>query len=352
MDEIIIYIPNQQNDISDNTSEESEAPEIPKCEKNINKMLKLTFTSFIRSDNKIIKYTIPFICNVISIVAIFSMLWYPSYYINQGLIWTIDLVIGIIVFNYLLFLQTIWEKASRHEAIQILKWKENLSLFFYVFFMIYWFYFAIIQFYEHRENTILGQFGNLLMSTAWYIFFSVISFLYYYICIKLSQRSHRIKDFFKKTKRTKPNLDTFIHQYNDNHKKIKKFGKYWNLIILFGFLLLTFHVPLDLIAIIYHKVYYDIFGFIIKLSALIWYTYCICHLNDYDNKIIPYLYKHKIYDAETIEKLEKYVSYRKIGLSFFGLSIDGKQIVKIGLIILNLIIPTLYALFSSHIINL
>ncbi len=324
---------------------------IPDCEKKVNRLLNITLIPCIRSKNRFFKYIIPFLTTLLLGTSTFSMLFYPNYYPNQGTVWSMDLAIGFITNIYLLYLNTKWELAECHENINIPKWKERLSMIFCVFFMIYWFYFAVIQFSNHSENNIGIQLLNIYMSTSWYIFFSIISVLYYFICTKLSQRAFQIRQFLKDLKKTRPSIEYFYSEYNEHHKKIKIFARYWNFIIFLGFILLTFHVPIDLLAVVFAKKYYDIPGFIIKLLALAWYTNCICYLNNYNDKIIPYLYKHKIFKNEQIDKLDKYVSNRPICLNFFGIIINGKTIIKIGLLFINLVIPTLYALFSTHIFD-
>ena len=47
--------------------------------------------------------------------------------------------------------------------------------------------------------------------------------------------------------------------------------------------------------------------------------------------------------------IEKYVIYHELGLNFYGIKISGPMIVKVGLLMVNLIIPTIYAIVSSKI---
>jgi len=197
------------------------------------------------------------------------------------------------------------------------------------------------------------------MSFAWYLFFSTISLLYYYICNQLLQRSEQIRNWLKdlKKKYKNQNLELihddndFYKEYNTNYSIIKNFAKYWNFLIFIGFILLIAHIPIDLIAIIYNNQLFDIPGIIIKTSALGWYLYCICQLNDYEDKIIPYLYKHRIYNDDQIEYISKYIKYRPLGLNFYGIKISGTYISRYLIIIINLLVPTLYALFSKNIIK-
>jgi hypothetical protein len=320
-----------------------------KCERTFNKMFNLTLIPIIKSKNKFLKFVVPFLTCSILFSAMFCILFYPSYYPSQGEVWTTDIVIGFIIYSYLLYQQKRWDLVRCDEYIEIPKWSNNLSFTFYIFLILYWFYYAIIQFTTHNEQKVSTQLLNVLMSTAWYLFFSVMASIYYFICTKLFQRAENIKFFLKNLKKTRPSIDYFYTKYDEQHRQIKIFARYWNFLIFFGFLLLTFHVPIDLMSIIYQRVYVDIPGFIIKLLALAWYTYNICHLNNYETKIIPYLYKHKIYDVDKIEEIEKYIEYRKIGLNFYGIKMNGGLIIKGGLILINLVIPTLYAIFSNKI---
>jgi hypothetical protein len=118
-----------------------------------------------------------------------------------------------------------------------------------------------------------------------------------------------------------------------------------------GFVILTYHIPIDLINVFYNRVYTDAAGIVIKSSGLARYTYKICHLNLYDKKVISYLYKHRLYSPDEISEIEKYAAYHELGLNFYGIKIEGSLIVKLALITINLILPTIYALLSNRIIG-
>jgi hypothetical protein len=195
------------------------------------------------------------------------------------------------------------------------------------------------------------------MSFSWYLFFSTTSILYYYICNRLLQRSEQLKNWLKGLKKKYKNQsirlihddNDFYKEYNLNYNIIKNFAKYWNFLIFIGFILLIAHIPIDLISILYLKQLFDIPGVIIKTSALSWYLYCICQLNDYEDKIIPYLYKHRIYNDDQIEYISKYIKYRPLGLNFYGIKISGTFISRYLIIIINLLVPTIYAILSKYI---
>jgi hypothetical protein len=283
------------------------------------------------------------------------MLWYPTYYLSQPIVWTLDLVILFIIYNYLYYL--LYNVKEPIDNYQIISWKRNVNLFFYTAFMLYYFYFSVIQFYIHPELNVLIQLGNIYMTFAWYLFFSTISLLYYFICNRLLQRSEQIRDWLKSLKKKYKNQsiqlihdeNDFYKEYNLHYSSIKNFAKYWNFLIFIGFILLIAHIPIDLIAIIYLKQLFDIPGIIIKTSALVWYLYCICQLNDYEDKIIPYLYKHRVYSDDQIEYISKYIKYRPLGLNFYGIKISGTFLIKYLIIIINLLVPTIYTLFSKDI---
>jgi c-di-GMP-related signal transduction protein len=67
-------------------------------------LVRTTFISCLRSNNKYLNYLTYILLNLALIGSIFSMLWYPTYYISQPIIWTLDLVIVFITFNYLCYL--------------------------------------------------------------------------------------------------------------------------------------------------------------------------------------------------------------------------------------------------------
>jgi hypothetical protein len=118
-----------------------------------------------------------------------------------------------------------------------------------------------------------------------------------------------------------------------------------------GFVILTYHIPIDLTNIIYNHVYTESAGIILKSAALAWYLYKICLLNQYDNKVLSYLYKHRLYSTEEMALIEKYALYHELGLNFYGIKIDGSLIIKLLLITINLILPTIYALVSNRILG-
>jgi hypothetical protein len=330
---------------------ENVEPSAPKCDKLMDRMFYLTLIPSVKSTYKLVKYGVPFLANCILLGATFSPLYYPEYYPTQAAVWTTDMALITIVYNYILYLQTHWEHARSFEVNDVHKSVNRVSIIFYVLYMIYWFYFAVIQFMTHNSPKILIQLGNTLMSAAWYLFFSTISVMYYFICVKLSQRGDNIRLWLKSIKDKTPTLENFYLEYNYHYKRIRVFGYYWNFLIFLGVLLLSIHVPIDLVSILYNKYYYDTFGLVIKLISLLWYLWRICDLNEYETFIVSFMYKHRLYSMEEIADLEKYFSYRPLGLDFYGIKINKSLIIKVVLLLLNLVVPTLYALLSSSIVS-
>ena len=198
----------------------------------------------------------------------------------------------------------------------------------------------------HSEKSIQIQLGNVIMSSAWYIFFSVCSSIYYFTNVKLIQRTESINDWLLDMKQTHPTIENFYKVYDSHYTSIRRFAANWNFIIL------SFHIPFDLISVIYDKNYLDIFGTIVKSLALIWYLFCICSLNNCETKIISYLYKYRIFTLYHMKSIEQYMIYRPIGLNFYGIKINTTTIMKITIISFNLLIPTIYAIVKNFIKDL
>ena len=324
---------------------------VPSCEKNLNWMVWLSGLPLARSSCSLIHYTCPILFNLWIAGACFCVLWYPNYYFNQSEVWTTDMMIIWLVYTKMTWLQKSWESVNCYETTGISRLANNICLLFYSLFLIYWFYFAIIMFYTHSEPSFLIQFKNFYMSAAWYFFFSVASYLYYFICVKLLQRGNAIRNWLNTIKTTKPTIDDFYDTYIIHHRAIVKLSKNWNFIIFLGLLLLTFHIPIDLISIFLAQNYFDIPGAIIKMSALAWYIYCICQLNDYNQLVISHLYKYRIFDEiDSMQMIEQFVQRCHLSLDFYGIQINSATVVKILVLLLNLIIPTAYGFMKQFFI--
>jgi hypothetical protein len=285
---------------------------------------------------------IPLVASSMVAVSVFCPLFYPSYYGYDPAINSIDLAIVSVVYPYITYIYLNWETI---EDITVNYVNTYTSLGFYILFMLYWLYYSFIQFASHDGDALI-QMGNVYMSASWYIYFSTCSLLYYFICIKLSQRTKSINDWLKSLKCMRPSIEEFYKVYKQHHKAIKAFGRNWNFLVFMGFIILTYHIPIDLINVIVNNKLMDIPGIVVKTLGLAWYTYKICELNDMDMKIISYLYKHDLYYTE-IAKIEKYAFHHELGLSFYGIKINGPLILKVSLLFINLVIPTIYAVLTN-----
>lgn len=323
-------------------------PDTPPCEKHITNMFSITLIPLIKT-----KYykPVPLVALLFVTGAVFSPLYYPNYYSFQKETYSIDMITMAIVYSYLSYVYLNWDRNSHFEQVEVGIVNKYVSLGFYGLFMVYWFYDASIQFVNHNDNSVLIQLGNVYMASAWYIYFSTSSLLYYFICIKLAQRAQSINDWLKSLKITRPPLTDFYAAYKVHHKAIKMFGRSWNFIVLMGFIILTYHIPIDVFNVLINRRYTDIAGIVVKALGLGWYTYKICLLNDVDSKVVPYLYKHSLYNTEEMIAIEKYALYHELGLNFYGIKVSGPLIVKVGLLFINLIIPTIYALVSNQMIG-
>jgi len=274
--------------------------------------------------------------------AVFCPLFYPTYYLYDPVINSIDLAMVSVVYPYITYN---CETLSSFDNKNVSIFNERVSFGFYVLFMLYWLYYTTIQFINNQGNFLM-QLGNIYMSISWYVYFSTCAFLYYFICIQLSQRTQSINDWLKSLKMNRPPLEEFYNSYKQHHKSIKTFGRNWNFLVFMGFIILSYHIPIDLISVIVNRKYIDIAGIVIKSLGLGWYTYKICELNDMDTKVISYLYKHQLYSTD-METIEKYAQYHELGLKFYGIKINGPLILKFGLLIVNLVIPTIYAVITK-----
>lgn len=335
------------------TVAEEEAGPPPTPPKHIQRQLWWIFfptgLPFIRTKGFVIPLLTTIVPNLILGSGTFSLLFFPNYYINQEYIWTADLCISWIVYNYCLYIHAIWDRTLTVNTTKIRKAYQGITATFMILYYIYWLYFFVIQLNLHPEKRLVIQLGNALMGTAWYIFFSTMGSLYYTICFVMLQRAETIRLWLKDVKATKPSLQEFYLQYNGQYKQIRLFSKYWNVLIFLGFLLLTFHIPIDLFSVLFSKNYYDSFGLVIKTFSLFWYIFCICELNDYESIVISYVYKHRIFPPDDLEDIEKYASFRPLGLNFYGIRVNHSTMTKVVILVLNFIVPTIYALVSNKI---
>ena len=79
------------------------------------------------------------------------------------------------------------------------------------------------MFYSHREPEILIQLGNTMMFISWYLFFSTVAVLYYYMCVKMIKRYEDLRDFLSNIKNRESDFEQFILPQKDNADVIIKF---------------------------------------------------------------------------------------------------------------------------------
>lgn len=166
------------------------------------------------------------------------------------------------------------------------------------------------------------------------------------------QKTQHIREWLISLKNTRPDIEVFYEEYNKFYKDIQFFEKYWNIVIFMGFAMMTFNLPLDFLSVFYKQFYWSIPGGCIKSLLLAWYFYSISSYNYYQEYLISYLYRHRLYDFDTIEQIKIYTEHRPIALNFFGFTINGQLMKKILVIMINLIIPTLYGIFTTEILQL
>jgi hypothetical protein len=318
-----------------------------------------------RYTSRFLRIVVPLCTNAFLIVGFLSPVWYPQYYPTQTPIWTSHIALIFPCYNYLLYLRRNWDTCGFYEHGTISKQSRWISLAFYGLFMFYWAYFAVIQFTQHQEEPWFYQVGNAVMSTAWYFFFSVSSAVYYYCCILLLQRATIVKSCIKEMCNTMISKHTsvrfltddeqtklrkvFYGTYNREYKKIRQFSKRWNIILILIILVLLSNIPIDLISILYNKMYYEIVGVIIKFSGFVWFILTVCKLNSMNEYILTYFCKHHLLQ-DTTEELREYTVARPLALNFYGLQLTYRMVTTFLLFVFNLIIPTLYGLITNNIV--
>jgi hypothetical protein len=290
---------------------------------------------------------VPLVAFLSTAVGAFSLLWNPNYYILQPVFWSSHIMLMTPAFLY------IWRKrAILYESvgIPIRPAYRGITLAFYAIFMIYWAYFSFLELYERIGDPWYKQIGHVFMSFVWYIFFAVSSAIYYYTATLLLQRGETLKaHIYTITHAT--TKDIFFQTYDEEYEKNRRIGNTWNIIIFLVILVLTLNIPADLLGVLVNKKFIVIPGLIMKSLGLVWYLLCICKLNYMETFVINYLHKHHLFQ-EDYDELMRYMEVRRLGLNFFGVRITYELLTKIGIIALNVILPTLYGLFSNHILQI
>jgi hypothetical protein len=299
--------------------------------------------------NKFWKYAIPIFVNAVLVTACFSPLWYPAYYIHQTEIWTAHLVILIPCYNYLVAKRYKWTEVTFCDHNDIRKAYRNITLTFYCLFMSYYVYFACYMIYFNREKPWPYQIGNALMALAWYFFFSISSATYYFTATTFLQKALFIKKKIKTLKLSNNLGSDFFLIYDGQFKSLRRFNNVWNRIVFIVLVVLCANIPIDTIAVLVKKAYFDIPGIVIKLFAVFWYLITICKLNHMELFTTNYLRKHH-YLQDRMEEIESYIRVRPIGVNFFGIKITYEYLAKLLLIGVNLLLPTIYGLVTNNIL--
>lgn len=289
----------------------------------------------------------PLIALLATGVGAFSLLWNPNYYIIQPAFWSAHIMIMVPTYAYL------WRIKSavfQHTGIQIPRLYRWITLVFYWLYMAYWAYFCYLVLSAHPEDLWYEQIGNAFMSVVWYIFFAASSGVYYYTATLLLQRTVAIKNHVH-TLTTNVSKEAFFVFYETEFEVNRRIANKWNIILFLAILILTINIPADVLGILMNQSSDALPGVIIKSAGLIWYLLCICKINYMETYIQNYLHKHHMLQAD-IEEIARYMEVRRIGLNFFGLRITYELLTKIAVIGMNVILPILYGLFSTHILKI
>lgn len=276
-----------------------------------------------------------------------SLAWNPTYYIHQKEFWSVHIMLLFPTYMY------IWAQRKQfYETLgkNIQPIHRVISLVFYWLFMAYWAYFCYLELYENRLDPWPEQIGNVFMAIVWYIFFAVASALYYFTATKLLQRAEIIKEHVKTlTKYT--SKEDFFHVYDHQYEALRRFGNIWNRMILLVIFVLVINLPADAMSIFVKKAWFVIPGLVMKSLGLLWYIWCICKVNYMEQYLQGHIHKHHILQ-DSYDEITRYMEVRPLFLNFFGLKITFELVMKILMIGLNLLLPTLYGLFSNQIISL
>jgi hypothetical protein len=297
----------------------------------------------------VLKYGVPALINVILITCALSPAWFPDYYMQQTAIWTAHLVIIIPCYNYIRIQRDKWFLVAFGDHNAIRGMYRGLTMTFYGLFMAYCGYYMGYMLYFNRYKPWPFQIGSVLMSIGWYFFFSISSATYYFTATSFLQKAHYIKQAIKTLKFAKDLRRDFYRVYDIQYRSLRRFNNTWNRIIFIVIVVLTANIPIDLIAIIYKHAYYDAPGVFVKFVGLLWYLITICKLNYMEIYTMNYLHKHH-YLQESIGEIENYIRVRPIGLNFFGIKITFEYLVKLLLLSVNLLLPTLYGLIENNIL--
>jgi hypothetical protein len=280
-------------------------------------------------------------------IGAFSLLWNPNYYILQPAFWSAHIMIMAVVYPYLWRIRKSFHTYTGQSIPRAYRW---ITLAFYWLFMAYWAYFCYLELSAHPEDSWLDQIGNVFMSWVWYIFFATASAVYYYTATLLLQRAAALKTHIAAITAATTKAE-FFAVYDDEYERNRRLGNTWNLIMFLVILILVINIPADLLGILVNKTYVAAPGLVMKSLGLIWYLLCICKLNYMEDAVLNHLHKHHVLQDDC-EEIVRYMEVRRLGLNFFGLRITYGLLAKVAMIGFNVILPMLYGLVSTHILQI
>jgi hypothetical protein len=298
---------------------------------------------------KPIKYGVPAFVNACLVIGSLAPLWYPDYYLHQTEIWTAHLVLAIPCYNYILVQRHQWPSVSFHEHTEIRPLYRRITLGFYVLFMVYYAYFAAYMIYANSHRPWPFQIGNIVMGFSWYFFFAISSATYYCTATTFLQKALFVKKKIKALKVSNNLLLDFYTMYDAQFRSLRRYNNVWNRIIFIVLVVLIANIPIDAIAVVVKKAYFDAPGIVIKCFAVLWYLVTICKLNHMEHYTVTYLRKHHWLE-ENMEAIEQYIQIRPIGLNFFGIKITFEYLAKLLVLAVNLLIPTAYGLIKNNVL--
>lgn len=335
-----------------------------------------------QATNRFTRWVVPSLSTAALAVACFSPLWHPNYYIHQSTFWASHMVFILPTYMYLVrrrhawgaqgFLDTVAaiavpstepkakpkdEEAGEHVGntgtpktanLQIRPLYRRITLAFYALYMAYWAYFCGFALYEHRADPWPLQIGNAYMAIAWYLFFAVASAVYFYTTILMLVRAADMKRHILALDEH-TTKETFFRVYDDMYETNRRVANVWNRIIFLSLAVLSLNIPADLLAVFVRGAYFVIVGAIVKIFGIFWYLWCICKLNHMEEVLMAHLHRHHLLQDD-FEELTRYLSVRPLGLNFFGVRITYSFVMKIALLGVNVLLPTVYGLISNNIL--
>lgn len=129
----------------------------------------------------------------------------------------------------------------------------------------------------------------------------------------------------------------------------RRVANVWNRIIFMSLAVLSLNIPADLLAVFVRGAYFVIVGAVVKIIGIFWYLWCICKLNHMEEYLMAHLHRHHLLQDD-FEELTRHLAVRPLGLNFFGVRITYSLVMKIALVGVNVLLPTVYGLISNNIL--